>query len=79
MYTLCNGEQGEWEGTILDLALTAMQAFPSAAFLGTFQMYFLDAYMYSCMYLYVLVCTCMYLYVLVCTCMYLNVHEIYTL
>ena len=31
-----NGEQGEWEGAILDLALTAMQAFPSAAFLGTF-------------------------------------------
>ena len=30
------GEQGEWEGSILDLALTAMQAFPSAAFLGTF-------------------------------------------
>ena len=31
-----NDEQGEWEGAILDLALSAMQAFPSAAFLGTF-------------------------------------------
>ena len=61
-----NGEQGEWEGAILDLALSAMQAFPSAAFLGTFLMY-LYVLVCSCMYLYVLVCTCMYLYVLVCT------------
>ena len=27
-------EQGEWEGNILDLVLSAMQTFPNAAFLG---------------------------------------------
>ena len=29
-----DGEQGEWEGNVLDLVLSAMQAFPYAAFLG---------------------------------------------
>ena len=28
--------QGEWEGSTLDLVLSAMQAFPDAAFLGLF-------------------------------------------
>ena len=34
-----DGEQGEWEGNILDLVLGALRAFPSAAFLGSFYLY----------------------------------------
>ena len=33
-----DGEQGEWEGDILDLVLSAMHTITSAAFLGAFYM-----------------------------------------
>ena len=37
--------QGEWEGSTLDLVLSAMQAFPDAAFLGLFSF---NRFLYTC-------------------------------